>query len=396
VIAPGASPAPASGSADGHFTVAVDAEPASPRVEARAEYLLWWLKGDRPALPLLTTGAAGGGALGASDTAVLFRLSDLSKDVPYDGARFGLGFWGTPEGRLGLNGDFFFLQKRTFTFAAASDAGGSPLLSVPFNDVNPAFAGPSFSQISVPGALTGGVAAISTTRLWGAGGDVLLGLIRSEGLSVDGLVGYRHVDLLESFAFTQHVTAITGNALLSFQGSPVPADNSLLIADRFGTHNLFDGCDLGLRMTWSPFSTLAVDLTTKVALGTATEKLNVAGVTNQLSPAGAVVQTAPGGLFALWAANIGETSHNEFAVIPEVILCLRYSVTEWLSVSVGCDFLYWSNLQRPGDQVSGTINSGLAPSQIPFANGGSVAPPPLFRHTDFSAQGLNFGFELRF
>jgi hypothetical protein len=63
-------------------------------------------------------------------------------------------------------------------------------------------------------------------------------------------------------------------------------------------------------------------------------------------------------------------------------------VSEWLDVSVGYDFLYWSNVIRPGDQVSGTINSGQAPSQVPYANGGPIAPVPTFRRTDFSAQGL--------
>src|SRR5262249_25051272 len=46
-----------------------------------AEYLLWWLQPDRPSLPLLTTGSlTGGGALGAPDTRVVFRLSDLGRD----------------------------------------------------------------------------------------------------------------------------------------------------------------------------------------------------------------------------------------------------------------------------------------------------------------------------
>ena len=88
------------------------------------EYLLWWLKRDRPSLQLLTTGGAGGGALGASDTTVLFRYSDLPTDEPYSGGRFEFGLWFDSHETCGVDVDFFFLQKRDFRFAAGSDSSG--------------------------------------------------------------------------------------------------------------------------------------------------------------------------------------------------------------------------------------------------------------------------------
>ena len=360
-----------------------------------AEYLLWWLKGDRPALPLLTTGGTGG-ALGASDTTVLFRISDLDKSVPYSGGRFNLGFWATRDEEIGLDVGYFFLEKRTFSFSAGSGSTGSPLLSVPFNDLNPDINSPRFSQVSVPGVLAGTMGAISDTRLWGMEADLKTGLLRTNTLSVDALLGFREADLRERFGFSQAETGLVGYPLLSLAGTPIPAGDSLAITDNFGTHNLFDGCDIGLRTTWALTSKLNLDLTTKIALGSMHETLDVSGSTSHLNPSGGVVQTEPGGLFALWGLNIGNYTHNTFAVLPEAIIRIRYSITDWLDVSVGYDFLYMSNVVRPADQVSGTINSSYAPSQVPYGVGGPLAPAALFHRTDFSAQGVNFGIEVRF
>ena len=369
--------------------------PAGPRLTIHAEYLMWWLKADRPALPLLTTGGAGGGALNAPDTTVLFRLSDLDKDEPYSGGRIGFSFWFDPHETLGVDVDGFVLQKRTFQFAAGSNAAGEPLLSVPYFDVNPAINGPSFTQISVPGILVGHVDASYSTQLWGIVADFQAGLLRSGSLSVDGLLGFRQADLLEHFDFNQNVQATVGVPLLSFNGNLIPASDSLAIADSFHTQNLFYGCDVGLRTKWQPFADFEVDLTTRIALGATNEKLAAVGSTSDIS-GGHVVQTAPGGLFALWGANGGDYSHYRFAVIPATELRVRYAVTNWLAVSVGGDVLYWSSVVRPADQVSGTLNSSLSPSQVPFNNGGPALPRATLTHTDFSAQGFNVGVELRF
>jgi hypothetical protein len=367
-----------------------------PRITASADYLLWWLKTDRPSLPLLTTGGAGGGALGAADTKVLFRLSDLDKDLPYNGGQFEFGLWLSRDETVGVDAGFFFLQQRSFSFSAASNAAGSPLLSVPFFDLNPAINGPSFSQVSVPGVLVGSADAESTTRLWGFDVDFKSRLWRSNDLSVTGLLGYRQLDLRDSLAFTQDEKAITGLPLLSFAGASIPANDSLVISDRFNTHNAFHGCDFGLKTTWSPFSKFSVDVTTKIAFGAVTQTINVAGNTSHLNPAGAVVESDASGLFALANVNSGSSRQYPFAVLPEAALRLRYAVTDWLELSAGYDFLYLSSVARPGDQVSGTINSSFAPSQVPFGNGGPLAPAPVIHRTDFSAQGVTAGIEIRF
>jgi hypothetical protein len=60
--------------------------------------------------------------------------------------------------------------------------------------------------------------------------------------------------------------------------------------------------------------------------------------------------------------------------------------------------MYWSQVVRPGSQIDRNIN--LSQSVIlGNTNGiltGPASPMPLFNRTDFWAQGLSVGFELRF
>jgi hypothetical protein len=368
----------------------------SARVTVGAEYLIWWLKTDRPPQPLLTTGGAGGGVLGEKDTSVLFRLSDLDKDLPYNGGQFDLGVWFSRDDKFGLDASFFFLQQRSFSYGANSNSSGAPLLSVPYFDLNPAFNSQSVSQVSVPGVLVGSFDASSTTRLWGTDLDFKANLWRTDSVSVNGLLGFRQMDLRETLTLSQNEKAIVGFPLLSYEGTTIPASDSLAITDRFDTHNVFYGCDLGVKTTWSPFSRFEVEVTTKIAFGSVSQTNNTSGNTTHLNSNGGVVESDASGLFAISGLNAGNVRQYPFAVLPEAALRLRYSITNWMEISAGYDFLYLSSVIRPGDQVSSTINSSFAPSQVPYANGGPLVPAPSFRRTDFSAQGATLGLEFRF
>ena len=103
-----------------------------------------------------------------------------------------------------------------------------------------------------------------------------------------------------------------------------------------------------------------------------------------------------GGLLALPGANAGSFTQNKFAVLPEVGFNVGYHITPHFRVFVGYNFLYLSSVLRP----AGLINPNVDPARIPnfpLPNGGSpVFPPqpaPLFRTTDFFAQGINFGIQ---
>ena len=54
----------------------------------------------------------------------------------------------------------------------------------------------------------------------------------------------------------------------------------------------------------------------------------------------------------------------------------------------GYNFMYWSNVVRPGDQIDRNINPNLAPVFGGTAGGvGAAAPARLNRETDFWAHG---------
>jgi hypothetical protein len=67
------------------------------------------------------------------------------------------------------------------------------------------------------------------------------------------------------------------------------------------------------------------------------------------------------------------------------------------SAHVGYNFLYWSRVVRPGNQIDRVINV----SQLPTSQGpGTVTSPfrPVFAFpgTDFWALGVNIGLEIGF
>src|SRR5262249_12671773 len=96
-----------------------------------AEYLAWWMRGQRVP-PLVTTGSAADavpGALGQPGTQVLFGGDPLGTGAE-SGASFMAGFWFTRDHCLGFEGGYWFLGTKTNNFSASSQ--GSPLLFRPF------------------------------------------------------------------------------------------------------------------------------------------------------------------------------------------------------------------------------------------------------------------------
>ena len=85
-------------------------------------------------------------------------------------------------------------------------------------------------------------------------------------------------------------------------------------------------------------------------------------------------------------------SHEWRDVVPEVGINLGYQFTNHIRGFIGYNFLYWSNVVRPGNQIDQAVNPNLIPPSIP---GGPSRPTFDFHGSDFWAQGINFGLDIR-
>lgn len=369
---------------------------SAPRFWARGEYLFWWVKGAPLPFPLLTLGdSAGQGALGQPGTRVLVGGSPLDFD-PASGGRFALGAWLDDCERLGIEGNYFFLGRRATDRSFQSDGQGQPLSAIPFFQVgsgagtNPLFtptgAGETSTLVSAPGRFAGAAVFDLTTELQGAELNAVGRVYQSDNLTVELLGGFRYLNLREGF------TLDTSSPSLP------PMTDVFVTRDRFDAHNSFYGGQLGARVEYA-LGKASLGLAGKVALGTMQEKVSISGalITNDLNGFGPL-QVFPGGYLAL-PSNIGSYHTGRFAVVPEATLTVGYWLTARLRASVGYNFLYLSEVARPGNQIDRAINPLQAPAitgNPPAPLVGAARPAFAFRQDDFWAQGLNFGLEFRF
>ena len=72
---------------------------------------------------------------------------------------------------------------------------------------------------------------------------------------------------------------------------------------------------------------------------------------------------------------------------------LGAQLTPYLKVFIGYDFLFWSQVVRPGDQIDRNVNLTQA---LGGALAGPAAPLPQFSGTSFWAQGVSAGVELSY
>ncbi|HEX5270540.1 MAG TPA: BBP7 family outer membrane beta-barrel protein, partial [Gemmataceae bacterium] len=355
-----------------------------PRFYARADYLMWWFKGERLP-PLVTTGpnlpSGLNGFLGTPGTVVLFGGSDESGGLR-SGARLTAGVWCDDEGDAAVEASGFFLGQRSFRFSANSNQ--FPVLARPFFNLN---AMTEFAQeATAPGLSSGSVSVGGPGSLWGAEIDLRCCVCQTCYGRLDFLVGPRYLQLDEGLQIHESLLGLAGAG--PFAGSHID------VVDRFDTRNQFFGAQAGLdyRLTRGPWS---LDLLGKLALGDSHEVVNIAGGQRIVSPSGAV-STFNGGLLAL-PSNSGEFTRDRFAVVPEVGVTLGWQATDWCRLLVGYNFLYWSSVARPGDQIDRVIDVTQIPNFGANATPtGMARPAAIVRGTDFWAQGATFGVEFRY
>jgi hypothetical protein len=299
-----------------------------------ADYLLWWTKDSRVP-PLATAGVAGStGLLGPANPETLFDGGDVDNGAR-SGGRFTLGFWCMESHAIGLEAGYFFLGRHTEPLAFGEEE--------------------SFPTGTLPGTFLVSLSSL----LQSAEVSAVSNLANTGCFRCDFLAGFRYLRLDESLHVEQDFTSADFGEQDTWD-------------DEFHTHNNFYGGQVGARAEYM-HNRFFVDVSGKVALGVTDQQVVINGGLTQAfttfstdafgNPVQNVqVYRSPGGLLAQPATY----SRDYFTVVPEVSITVGYQLTSYFRASLGYNFLYWSSVARPGDQVSG----------VP-------------RGTDFWAQGLN-------
>jgi hypothetical protein len=91
--------------------------------------------------------------------------------------------------------------------------------------------------------------------------------------------------------------------------------------------------------------------------------------------------------------NVGFYETNSVTVVPEFGVKLGFYLNRRIKLSAGYNFLYWSKIMRPGDQIDMNMNTTQLP---PSATSGTGLPQYMNRTSDFWLQGVTAGLEYRF
>jgi hypothetical protein len=381
---------PAASFANAFTEPAPPAEPAVPtdpvpecppwRVWARFEGLAWRVSA--APLPILLTAGdpfdpVAPGALGRPGTVPLY-----GGDTQYPtltGGRTTIGAWFDCDAHIGMDASFFVFGRQTMGITAGSDALGNPPLYIPI--FRPEVGREGSFAISDPfgqgqGPVGGRITIASSLRFWGWDTHAIIDLDRTARWDVALLFGVRYLDLTEQLDLSG---TLDDNVF----------DIHSRFREAFGVRNQFYGSQIGTLLGWRR-SCFTVDFLGKIAIGATHEVVNIGG-TSTFSGTGTPNGTFAGAILTQ-PSNIGRQSTENLAVVPEMQLKAGVSLGRCVNLFLGYEVLYWSDVVRAGNQVDHAVN-------VPAVAGmpqGAAEPRPLFRTSDFWAQGVTFGVELKY
>lgn len=364
-------------------------------------YRVMWNKNERITSTLANSGST-----------ILFGGEDVNFGT-FQGFYFDGGLWLDCRHHLGVefNGFYFGTQSVTQTFA--SDAAGNPTITRPIIDaltfvpVNVIVANAD-PALGTPAS--GSVTVRNTSLLGGLGANGVMNLSHNEDYTVDSLMGFRYIDLEERLNVSQVSTPLFP-ATMFFGGVPLPPGVGVALTDDFHTRNQFYGGLIGTRGEMH-FGPTFVSLLSTVALGPNHETVDINGFTTAQMPGG---RTLSGGLLAVGQGiqtvlgpdgqpaafvrqgNLGRVTTNRFIVVPEVGIEAGLYVTSHIRLAVGYNFLYMTDVARPGRQIDSYINPRFVPTSPAFGSlSGAPLPMVTGAREDFHAHMVQFSAEVRY
>jgi hypothetical protein len=387
-ILPGA-PAlpPLSGALPAQPAAPTDGPPGMPEPEppgpacfwAEGGFQVWFLTPGPLPIPIFARGNPADpipGALGQPGTQVLFGNQVLNYG-PQAGVWLDAGVWLEEKPGLGLEAGGFWGSRSSVNYTAAALANGNPPTYIPIFRAELGREG-SFTLADPALMLNGSAVFTSRSQLWGVEAHALWHLHEDPTWDVSLLFGFEHLALNEDITLTAYLR------------DPV-ADVNTTLGDLFATRNRFYGGQLGTRVRWT-CCRWTLEALAKLGLGVSAESVSIDGQMFQNGSGVPSPGTFPGGLFTQ-PTNIGQQTHGEFAVVPQLRLNVEYALTPHLHFFAGYDCLYWSSVVRPGNQIDRQVN------QTQQGGGdlvGPARPMPLFNASSLWVQGMTFGITVRY
>jgi hypothetical protein len=223
--------------------------------------------------------------------------------------------------------------------------------------------------------------------MWGTEANFRCKACCGSNYRVDLLAGFRYMELAESLTIQENIDVLPG--------VPTFGGDHISVVDSFSTHNRFYGGQIGVDTEFHQ-GPWFVDLRGKLALGDTRQVVRISGGQTITTPAG-VTSSFLGGLLAL-PTNIGHFHRDQFGVMPELGVNVGYQFNDHWRAFIGYNFLYWSSVLRPGDQIDRVLDVTKIPNFLlnPPPPAPQARPAVLFRDTEFWAQGVNFGLEFRY
>lgn len=325
-----------------------------------AEYLMWWIRNEEVPTPAtfgVNRGTNVAAAIGDPSTQVAISGQDFVEEG-LNGGRFRFGWWLDPNHIFGIEGVFLYLDEETETRMATST--GRPVLGVPYFNAD---TGAEAVSVVAGNNQMGTVTASFATRLWGAEGNFRTNWMIGPAAKLDLLIGFRALGLEDRYDLQQQSMSTTTGA-------------AFMLSDQFSTRNRFYGGQIGTSAEWH-WGWWSLGLSGKIGVGNTRQSVSIGG-SRMGNTTGAVAFTQP--------SNFGITNRDKVSLVSETSVRLSYQFTKCLQGFVGYNFLYWTNVARPGGQIDRVISP----------SGATQRPAPRFGESDFWAQGLSLGLEFRY
>jgi len=335
-------------------------------------YVYWYLQKLRVP-PLVATGPEGSAAIvGDPDTLVLRGSQRLkSRHGRFIGFRNSAEYW--LSDRFGIDATVFILERDSSNLTYRHHTY-SPLVR-PYID---AATGEQRTEIIAgfnPGVgdLAGSINVYSRVEVFGQDTNILIRLAENEQIRVHALFGARFLQMRERLDITATSRIKPAEAVIFGQ------------ADHIQTFMKFFGGQTGLaaevyRGNWF------VGAKGTLALGADVQIVRAKGDRVVHTPQGR--ETADYGLYVL-PSNTGHFERTVLDFVTDWQFNIGYMLTPRLRTRIGYSLMTWNNPVRPGDQI-------VPIDMLQIENGNTALAPKIpFRSDFFWAQGLNFGFDLK-